>query len=68
MVRTPHQRSVAESTCKYCCLSTAFGCFLSPLLMTNKNKRERGAERANKKAIAIRFASTAAGFSFGKAH
>lgn len=44
--------------------STAYGCFLPPLLMTNKKKRER--ERAKKKAIASRFSSTAVGFSFCK--
>lgn len=72
MVGAPHYRSVSRSTCKYCCLSSAFGCFLSPLLMTNKKKKDREKEkereRANKKAIAISFSSTAAGFSFCQAH
>lgn len=39
MVGALHYCNVARSTCKYCCLSSAFGCFLSPLLMTNKKKR-----------------------------
>lgn len=73
MVGALHYCNVARSTCKYCCLSSAFGCFLSPLLMTNKKKKkdrekEKERERANKKAVAISFSSTAAGFSFCQAH
>lgn len=59
--------SVAESTCEYYCLSIVFGCFLSPLLMTNKKEREgkrRKREReSEQESNCIRFSSTASGFS-----